>query len=107
LTPPPIVHFYARDRISHYVRQIWKDVQMDSFQDAVKRFEASADWLGDADLPALVTLRRIADELDGGNMSPALISQFGLTFRDLRKRQSSGDGDGDALEAALQSAAKD
>lgn len=80
---------------------------MDSFKEAVTTFEQQAEWLGGADLPALVTLRRIADELDDGNMSPALLSQFGLTFRDLRKREPTGEGSSDELEAALQSAAQD
>jgi hypothetical protein len=61
--------------------------------------------LGAADQPALVSLHRMAAELDAAeSISPALIGQFGLTFRDLRKREPKAEGEPDALEAALREA---
>lgn len=77
---------------------------MESFQGAVETFVGEASYLGDQDLPAIVTLRRIAAQLDEGEMSPALISQFGLTFRDLRKREPKGEPPADELEQALNNA---
>lgn len=78
---------------------------MTTFQDSVNAFEKDATWLGDADLPAVVTLRKVAAALDGGDMSPAMLSQFGLTYRSLLKRAPSDAAENlDPLEAALQGA---
>lgn len=80
---------------------------MVSFSEAVDKFEAASPWLGDADLPALVTLRALADELDEGKMVPALIAQYGLTYRALRARSPQADNAPvDPLAAALEAAEK-
>lgn len=61
---------------------------MATYRTAVRRFKRSAkDWLTDEDSPAVTALENIADELDGGNVSPALISQYGLAYRSLLKRK--------------------
>lgn len=77
----------------------------DTFRSAVKAFEDASPWLGDADLPARVALRSMADALDGGDLAPALLAQFGLTFRNLQKRAPAEDhAPADPLEAALRGA---
>lgn len=69
------------------------------FQKSLDKFEKSADWLGDADAPALAALRAMAAELDGGGAKPALYSQWGLHYRALLKRApSTDDADSDPLE---------
>jgi len=76
-----------------------------SFMQATRAFHRSADWLGTDDLPALATMYTIAEELDGGNMTPALVAQHGLTYRNLLKRAPQVDeGAGDPLEEALRAA---
>lgn len=78
---------------------------MQSFKAAVNAFQKDAVWLGDADLPAIVSLHKIAEALDGGEMSPAMLSQFGLTYRSLLKRAPSDAPEKvDPLEQALQDA---
>lgn len=74
------------------------------FESAVERFEASAPWLGDPHAPALVTLRVLAETLDAGNLTPALVAQFGLTFRSLAKLAPPIDAADDPLTAALRGA---
>lgn len=55
---------------------------------AVRAFLKSADaWLTDEDLPALTTLLALAKMMDTGQATPALISQYGLTYRSLLKRK--------------------
>ncbi|GAA4155950.1 hypothetical protein GCM10022286_05630 [Gryllotalpicola daejeonensis] len=57
------------------------------FTTAVNRFKRSAKGrLSDADAPAVATLEVLASELDSGNLTPALIAQYGLTYRSLLKR---------------------
>lgn len=74
------------------------------FSEAVERFESSAPWLGDPHAPALVTLRVLAETLDAGDRTPALVAQFGLTYRSLAKLAPSEAGAEDPLEAALREA---
>ena len=72
------------------------------FTSAVEAFEKASPWLGDADLPALVTLRVLAEELDKGTIQAALVSQFTLTYRALVKRAPVAEReDADPLEALL------
>lgn len=78
---------------------------MTSFNEAVDRFEKAAPWLGDADLPAVVTLRAIAVELDNGTRTPALLGQWGLTYRNLLARAPKADEpETDPLALALSEA---
>lgn len=74
---------------------------METFEEAVKLFEQASPWLSDADLPAVMELRMIAKELDKGELSPAMLAQYGLTYRSLLKRAPVGDDAEDELEAAL------
>ncbi|WP_429456244.1 hypothetical protein [Microbacterium sp. ZKA21] len=67
-------------------------------------FETSAPWLGAPHMPALVTLRKLAEALDTGDLTPALVAQFGLTYRNLSKLAPSESGAEDPLEAALRAA---
>lgn len=71
---------------------------MGEFQSAVKRFEKANPWLGDAHGIALVTLRKVAAQLDSGDLTPALLQQLGLTYRDLMKRAPESEGDVDPVE---------
>lgn len=77
-----------------------------TYREAVDAFIEAAPWLGDADLPGVMTLVKIADILDTeAKPQAALISQFGMVFRDLRGREpKSTGGAGDALAAELESA---
>jgi len=60
---------------------------MSTFTQAVEAFKKSAEaWLTDADLPAVIALEKAAEQLDK-EINPALLSQFGLTYRSLLKRQ--------------------
>lgn len=72
-----------------------------SFTTAVEAFEKASPWLGDVDAPAVETLRTIAEVLDEGDRTPALMAQFGLTHRALLKRAPAADEPADPLEAAL------
>lgn len=73
------------------------------FATAVSEFEEASPWLGPQHAPAVVALRAMAAQLDAGDMAPALLGQFGLTFRALDKQRPSGE-QVDPLTAALQEA---
>jgi hypothetical protein len=61
---------------------------MRGFREAVDKFILFADWLTEEDDVAIVTLQAIADELDTMNKLHApLVSAFGLTYRDLKKKK--------------------
>lgn len=75
---------------------------MTSFVNAVKTFKKSAkDWLTDEDSPAVAALEAAAVQLDK-EMSPALLSAYGLTYRNLLKRKP-GDAEdgGDELDSLI------
>lgn len=74
------------------------------FRMAVERFESSAPWLGAPHAPALVTLHVLAETLDAGDRTPALIAQFGLTYRNLAKLAPSARAAESPLEQALREA---
>lgn len=77
----------------------------DTFGSAVTAFEKDATWLGAADQPALVALRKMAAALDGDDLSPAMLAQFGLCYRNLLKRApADAPAPVDPVEAALQAA---
>lgn len=77
-----------------------------SFTQTVEDFESASTWLSDEDQPAVTTLYALAEELDGdGPLVPALVAQFGLTYRSLLKRAPVGDApEVDPLEEALRRA---
>ena len=78
-----------------------------TYAEAVEAFIDAAPWLGDADLPGVMGLRSLAKHLDGfqGLPQAALLSQFNMTFRDLRNREPKGSGGpDDPLEKALKAA---
>jgi hypothetical protein len=63
-----------------------------TFVESVEDFlEVARDWLSEEDHPARAALRHMAVELDN-KMSPALLSQFGLSYRSLLARKPSEDG---------------
>lgn len=73
-----------------------------TFKSAVDRFVKASPWLGDEHEPALMMLRAIAKELDAGNLSPAMLAQFGLASRSLAKLAPAAASEpADPLEAAL------
>lgn len=74
-----------------------------TFQSAVEEFEAASPWLGPEHAPAVVALRAMATQLDRGEMAPALLGQFGLAFRALRKERPV-ESSVDPLAAALEEA---
>lgn len=72
------------------------------FSLAVTRFKRSArGWLTPADAPAVTALVEIARLLDDGDPTPAMLAQFGLTYRSLLKREPTASDPEDAFEAAL------
>ncbi|APF33379.1 hypothetical protein [Microbacterium paludicola] len=77
---------------------------MITFKTSVIRFKRSAsDWLTEDDLPALVALEAIARKLDE-DMTPQLLAQYGLTYRNLLARKPKAGADEDELEKALREA---
>ncbi|QTX04119.1 hypothetical protein [Agromyces archimandritae] len=66
----------------------------DSFVGAVAEFIAASEWLGPQHKPALVTLRALARQLDQ-RVTAAMVSQFGVAFRDLRAQAPAAAGDDD------------
>ena|GEM_PF-4502362 len=72
---------------------------MKSFTQAVTEFLKSAEgWLLPEDYPATVSLQHMAAGLDE-EMTPALLSQFGLAYRSLLKKKPGDQGDdGDELD---------
>lgn len=73
-----------------------KDVS--TYAEAVDAFIEAAEWLTDADLPGLMTLKTLAKHLDnvedGKLPQAALVSQFNMAFRDLRGRAPKASGAG-------------
>jgi len=58
-----------------------------TFVEAVAKFKKSAEgWLQDEDAPALAALEGAAAALDQ-NITPALLSSYGLTYRALLARK--------------------
>lgn len=72
---------------------------MSTFVKAVATFKKSASsWLTDEDSPAVAALEAAAVQLDK-EMSPALLSAYGLTYRNLLKRKpEASEEDGDELD---------
>lgn len=58
-----------------------------TFSESVIEFESASPWLGPQHAPAVVALRAMAGAIDGGDMTPALLGQFGLAFRSLAKER--------------------
>jgi len=54
-------------------------------QDAVTTFLDAADWLGDADKPAISALRNCAESLDNKWQS-SMVVQFRLLYNDLANK---------------------
>lgn len=58
-----------------------------AFTTSVNKFVRAATWLGPLDAPAVASLKSMATKLDDPEtMSPAMLSAFGLTYRQLLKR---------------------
>ncbi|SNS41447.1 hypothetical protein SAMN06309944_0159 [Micrococcales bacterium KH10] len=72
------------------------------FSEAVLAFKSANPWLGDNEAPAVATLEALAVALDAEAIpTPALVAQFGLTYRNLAKAAPVADTAVDPLEAAL------
>ena len=74
-----------------------------TFAEALSEFEAASPWLGPEHAPALMSLRAMAAQLDAGDLAPALLAQWGLAYRSLRKERPV-ESYVDPLAAALQEA---
>lgn len=77
----------------------------ESYLESVRRFIRSATWLGEEHRPAMKVLRSLAKVLDdelarGKAPQAALVSQFGLTYRDLAKLGQKPAGD-DASDPSM------
>jgi hypothetical protein len=71
-----------------------------SMVDVTEVFLHACGPLNHADTAAAASLLRIAQELDT-NFTPALMGQWGLTFRDLKKSILGNEDDGDELARLL------
>lgn len=74
-----------------------------AFAAAIAEFEGASPWLGPQHEPAVVALRAMAAQLDKGDMTPALLGQYGLAFRALAKERPTAEQK-DPLAAALEEA---
>lgn len=74
-----------------------------TYSEAMQRFLTAADdWLSDDDLPAIVTLVQLAEQLDTGGAAPAVVAQFGLAYRNLLKRKpAAGPEETDPIAKAM------
>ncbi|MFD1505267.1 hypothetical protein FE374_09340 [Georgenia yuyongxinii] len=73
-----------------------------TFVSSLRSFQKASPWLGPEHDPALVMLEAMAKELDGGELTPALLSQFGLAYRSLQKLAPRSDrGEVDPLDEVL------
>ena len=71
-----------------------------TFTDAVLTFISNSSWLTEVDEPAIVALLAMAAELDRA-MTPALLAQYGLTYRNLLSRAPAGADEQDDLAKLL------
>jgi hypothetical protein len=72
-----------------------------NFTTAVEKFLKTAnDWLTDEDAPAVAALQGAAVELDI-EISPALLSAYGLTYRNLLRRKPTDLPEADTLGSLL------
>lgn len=71
-----------------------------TFTEAVLQFIRTSSWLSDVDEPAVVALLAMAAELDQ-TMTPALLAQYGLTYRNLLSRAPQAADDQDELAKLL------
>ncbi len=93
--------FLAEQRESHAASQ-----GNMSYRRSVQAFISASDWLGAEHMPSIVALLSLADKLDR-EVTAAMVSQFGVTFRDLRAQSPGGAPDkGDPLEDDLERAGK-
>lgn len=77
------------------------EIEVKSFTKAVEEFLKEADWwLTEEDYPATVALQHMAAQLDI-EMTPALLSQYGLTYRSLLKKRPAAEPETDELEDLL------
>jgi len=77
-----------------------------TFAEAVTAFENASTWLAAPHWPALMALRKLAERLDSGDLTPALVAQYGLTYRSLAKAAPSATPTKTPLGAALDEARK-
>ena len=71
-----------------------------TFTEAVLTFIKQSPWLTEVDEPAVVALLAMADELDV-QRTPAMLAQYGLTYRNLLSRAPVTVEDNDPLAALL------
>lgn len=71
-----------------------------TFVAAVRAFLSVSDWIGPEHMPAVVTLTKLASQLDY-DLTAALSAQFGVAFRDLRAQAPRPTEPDDPIEAAL------
>ena len=62
------------------------NMKSSTFVESVDAFVESADWLTDEDMPAVVSLYKMAIALDDEITGP-IMSAFGLTYRNLAKKK--------------------
>lgn len=77
------------------------DSNPSAFSASVEEFVSASPWLAAPHAPALATLRALATALDGGDLTPALVGQFGLAYRNLAKLAPAAPAPVDPLAAAL------
>lgn len=80
---------------------------MAKFRYAVRKLKkATEGWRTEEDYPAIQALEAMAEELDR-QLTSQILSQYGLTYRNLLSRKPQGTPELDPLEAALREAEED
>lgn len=74
-----------------------------TFTESVTEFLDASPWVDASHSPAVATLTALAEQLDN-EIVPALVAQFGLTFRALAKEAPAAAPTEDPLEQALRQA---
>jgi hypothetical protein len=64
-------------------------------------YVSAQDWITDAHAVELGILRLMAARIDEGIDTPAMLAQYGLWFRDLKKSEPAEQISADPLEALL------
>ncbi len=75
-----------------------------AFHSAVDEFVSASPWLAPQHAPARATLYALARQLDAGDLTPALVGQFGLAYRNLAKLAPAEKPAADPLAEALATA---
>lgn len=74
-----------------------------TYSASVDEFLKASPWLGPMDAPAVAALQNLAAQLDEDPI-PAMVAQFGLTYRNLLKRAPGAEAEVDPIDALVDQA---